>query len=162
VKKTKRKTRKERQRLYDNRLPVKDTKSRPKSAEQIKPNKAILEVPRTVPNNRQAPIRRQLPQETEKSVAIKKHTARHLVPLVPKDATLVHFTEKEGCNIDEDSILEALIAKIARIKFENEAKEAWTTNRNGIFWHSDSKKVSKKHENFEKFRNQFKLSTQSK
>jgi len=65
------------------------------------------------------------------------------VPLVPKDATLVHFTEKEGCNIDEDSILEALIAKIARIKFENEAKEAWTTNRNGIFWHSDSKKVSK-------------------
>ena len=39
---------------------------------QIKPNKAILEVPRTVPNNRQAPIRRQLPQETEKSVAIKK------------------------------------------------------------------------------------------
>jgi len=95
VKKTKRKTRKERQRLYDNRLPVKDTKSRPKSAEQIKPNKAILEVPRTVPNNRQAPIRRQLPQETEKSVAIKKHTARHLVPLVPKDATLVHFTEKK-------------------------------------------------------------------
>ena len=39
---------------------------------QIKPNKAILEVPRTVPNNRQAPIRRQLPQDTEKSVAIKK------------------------------------------------------------------------------------------
>ena len=39
---------------------------------QIKPNKAILEVPRTVPNNRQAPIRRQLPQETEKNVAIKK------------------------------------------------------------------------------------------
>ena len=62
-----------------------------------------------------------------------KHTARHLVPLVPKDATLVHFTEKEGCNIDEDSILEALIAKIARLKFENEVKEAWTTNRNGIF-----------------------------
>jgi len=52
---------------------------------------------------------------------------------VPKDATLVHFTEKEGCNIDEDSILEALIAKIARLKFENEVKEAWTTNRNGIF-----------------------------
>ena len=55
------------------------------------------------------------------------------MPLVPKDATLVHFADKEGCNIDEDSILEALIAKIARIKFENEAKEAWTTNRNGIF-----------------------------
>ena len=35
MKKTKRKTRKERQRLYDNRLPVKDTKSRPKSAEQV-------------------------------------------------------------------------------------------------------------------------------
>merc|ERR1719209_416974 len=95
VKKTKRKTRKERQRLYENRLPVKDTKSRPKSAEQIKPNKAILEVPRTVPNNRQAPIRRQLPQEPDKSVAIKKQTARHLVPLVPKDATLVHFSEKK-------------------------------------------------------------------
>ena len=84
------------------------------------------------------------------------------MPLVPKDATLVHFTEKEGCNIDEDSILEALIAKIARIKFENEAKEAWTTNRNGIFLALRLEKSFKKHENFEKFRNQFKLSTQSK
>jgi len=95
-KKKKRKTRKERQRIFDSRTSVKEPPpdvSRPKSAEG-QPERVILEVPRTV---RPSVSRRQIVNNDEKPVVLKKpqQTARLLVPLVPKDATLVQFTEKQ-------------------------------------------------------------------
>merc|ERR1712212_410147 len=91
----KRKTKKERQQIFESRVVPKEINSkipRPKSAEVQ--NHSIREVPRNI---RYTASRRHVQQPEEKPVILKKrtHTARLLVPLVPKDATLVQFKEKE-------------------------------------------------------------------